>query len=149
MAGRLVVEVGWRRCCLETAGSELARWGMLFSGARWSRRADPAGSHLRLCRPTPVAGYIATYRMYHANTRTALLELYVLTDPRRLADCGVFHVCFSFLLSWGEIPYVLLSGLPRRHLFRPFLYNRILALPRICVVTSVTAREDVTLVSVA
>jgi hypothetical protein len=30
MAGRLVVEVGWRRCCLETAGSVLApHWGSL------------------------------------------------------------------------------------------------------------------------
>jgi hypothetical protein len=36
---------------------------------------------------------------------------------------------------------VLLSGLPRRHLYRPFLYNRILALPRIRVVTSVTVRN--------
>jgi hypothetical protein len=44
---------------------------------------------------------------------------------------------------------VLLSGLPSGHFFRTFLYNRILALPRICVVTSVAVRKGVTLVSVA
>jgi hypothetical protein len=34
MAGRLVVEVGWRRCCLETAGNVL-----LFTEAGLVRRA--------------------------------------------------------------------------------------------------------------
>jgi hypothetical protein len=47
---------------------------------------DPAGSHLSLRRPAPVPGYIAAYRTCRANTRTALLELYVLTGPCYLVD---------------------------------------------------------------
>jgi hypothetical protein len=89
MAGRLVVEVGWRRCCLEACWEccswlRLARWAVLFSEARWSQRVDLAGSHLSLFRPAPVAGYIATYRTCCKNTRTALLEMYVLTGPKHL-----------------------------------------------------------------
>jgi hypothetical protein len=79
-----VVQVSWRRCCLEDcweccSSLRLARWGVRFSEARWSQRVDLPGSHLSLRRPAPVAGYIATYRTCRAYTRTALLELYVLT----------------------------------------------------------------------
>jgi hypothetical protein len=43
-----VVEVGWRRCCLEDcweccSSLELARLGMLFSEARWSQRVSWSG----------------------------------------------------------------------------------------------------------
>jgi hypothetical protein len=84
-----VVQVGWRRCCLKDcweccSSLRLARWGVRFSEARWSQRVDPAGSHISLRRPAPIAGYIATYIMCRANTRTALLEMYVLTSPRHL-----------------------------------------------------------------
>jgi hypothetical protein len=41
------------------------------------QRVDLAGSHLSVRRPAPISGYIATYRACHANTRIALLELYV------------------------------------------------------------------------
>jgi hypothetical protein len=45
-----VVQVGWRRCCLEDcreccSSLGLARWGVLFSEARWSQRVDLADSH--------------------------------------------------------------------------------------------------------
>jgi hypothetical protein len=50
------------------------------------------------------------------NMPRELLEMNVLTGPRHLAYCGVFHVCFSVSLSWGEIPYVFLSGPTRRPL---------------------------------
>jgi hypothetical protein len=86
-----VVEVGWRRCCLEycrkwCSSLRLAWWGVLSSEARWSQRVDLAGSRWSLRRPAPVAGYIETYRTCRANTRTALLELDVLTGPSNLAD---------------------------------------------------------------
>jgi hypothetical protein len=71
MAGRVVVEVGWRRCCLETAGSVLAlHWGVLFSEDRWSQRVGLAGSHWSLRRPAPVG--VAAYRTCRARTLTAL-----------------------------------------------------------------------------
>jgi hypothetical protein len=45
MAGRLVVEVGWQRCCLKDcweccSSLRLARWSVLFSEAQWSQRVD-------------------------------------------------------------------------------------------------------------
>jgi hypothetical protein len=45
-----VVKVGWRRYCLEDcweccSSLGLARWGVLFSEARWNQRVDLAGSH--------------------------------------------------------------------------------------------------------
>jgi hypothetical protein len=48
IAGWLVVEVGWRRCCLEDcweccSSLELAEWGVLFSEARWSQRMSWSG----------------------------------------------------------------------------------------------------------
>jgi hypothetical protein len=91
MAGRLVVEVDWRCCCLKDWWKccsllELSQWDVLFSEARWNQRVDLAGSHLNLRRPAPIAGCIATYRTCRANTRTALLELNVLTVPSHLAD---------------------------------------------------------------
>jgi hypothetical protein len=137
VAGRLVVEVGWRRCCLETAGSVLAlHWGSLGQ-ACCSVKPDEAGELIWL---VPIKAFadlllsVVTLRLTERATQTALLVMYVLTGPRHLADCGI---CLSVLLSWKEIPDV------------PFLYNRILALPWICVVTSVTVRKGVTLVSVA
>jgi hypothetical protein len=54
---------------------------MLFNEARWSQRVDPAGSHLSLCRPAPIAGYIATYSKCYANSTAGM---YVLTSPRHL-----------------------------------------------------------------
>jgi hypothetical protein len=80
-----VVEVGWRRCCLKDWWSacsslRLTRWGVLFSEAQWSQRVDLAGSHLSVHRPAPIAGYIAASITYRANTRTALLELNLLTN---------------------------------------------------------------------
>jgi hypothetical protein len=60
IAGRLVVDVGWRRCCLEDcweycSSLELARWGELFSEARWNQRVNWSGwFSLSLRRPTPV-----------------------------------------------------------------------------------------------
>jgi hypothetical protein len=62
---------GWSRLtalllgdCWECACSSLmlAWWGVLFSEAQSSRRVDPAGSHLSLCRPAPVCGCVVTYR---------------------------------------------------------------------------------------
>jgi hypothetical protein len=47
--------------------TEARSWGVLFSEAQWSQRVDLADSHLSLCRPAPVAGYIATYRTCRAN----------------------------------------------------------------------------------
>jgi hypothetical protein len=44
-----VVEVGWRRCCLENcwecacSSLGLARWGVLFNEAWWSRRVSWSG----------------------------------------------------------------------------------------------------------
>jgi hypothetical protein len=91
MAGRLVAEVGWQRCCLKDcwgwcSSLGLARWGVLFSEARWSQRVNLAVSHLSLRRPALVASYTATYRTCRVDTRTALLELNVLTGPSHLAD---------------------------------------------------------------
>jgi hypothetical protein len=88
-----VVEVGWRRCCLKDCWEccyslGLAQWEVLFSEHRWSQRVDPACSHLSPHWPAPVPGYIATSRMCHAN---ALLEMYVLTCPRQLGNCGVLR----------------------------------------------------------
>jgi Na+-transporting NADH:ubiquinone oxidoreductase subunit NqrB len=68
----------------------------LGRAVQWSQRVDPAGSHLSLRRPAPVAGFIATYRTCHVSTRTALIELNVLTGPSRLADWSVFQV-------WGHV----------------------------------------------
>jgi hypothetical protein len=42
--------------------------------------------HLSFRRPAPVSGYIASSRTCRANTRTALLEMYMLTDPRHLGN---------------------------------------------------------------
>jgi hypothetical protein len=85
MAGRLVV-VGWRCCCLEDCWEccsvkpdEVREW------------VDSAGSHLNLCRPAPVAGYIVTSRMCHANTRSALLDCNLLTGLSHRADWSVFR----------------------------------------------------------
>jgi hypothetical protein len=140
---RLAVEVSWWRRCLEDCWEccyslRLARWGVLFSEARWSQRVswsdragwspmkpeselmrlgwlkpnearewvDPAGSHLSLYRPAPIAGYIATYRTCRANTRTALLEVNMLTGPRHLADWTVFHVCPCWCLEENFLTFV-------------------------------------------
>jgi hypothetical protein len=70
--------------------------GRAVREARRSQRVNLTGSHLSLRRPAPIAGYIATYRTYHANTRTALLELNLLTGPSRLANC----------LTWIPWPYL-------------------------------------------
>jgi hypothetical protein len=48
VAGRLVVEVGWRHCCLDDcweccSSPRLARWGVLFSEARWNQRVSWSG----------------------------------------------------------------------------------------------------------
>jgi hypothetical protein len=85
-----VVEVGWRRCCLEDcweccSSPRLARCTYCSVRPDEAREwVDPAGFHLSLRRPAPVPGYIATYRTCRSNTRNALLELYVLTGPCHL-----------------------------------------------------------------
>jgi hypothetical protein len=78
----IVIEVGWRRCCLKDCWECLLYTGARLMGraVQWSQRVDPAGSHLSLRRPAPIDGYIATSRTYHANNRTALLELNMLTE---------------------------------------------------------------------
>jgi hypothetical protein len=79
----------------------LARWGVLFSEARWSPRVDLAGSHLSLRRLAPIAGYIATSKTYRVNSRTALLELCMQTGPSRLTNYTVFHVyLFLYISGW-------------------------------------------------
>jgi hypothetical protein len=100
-----VVEVGWRRCCLKDWWECCSSLG-LARGACCSVKndearewVDPAVIHLSLRRPTPVAGYIASYRTCHADTRTALLELNVLTGPRHLADSTELFYCFFTIYS--------------------------------------------------
>jgi hypothetical protein len=137
-SGRLVVDVGWRRCdgrkscgwgrltalllgdCWECACSSLrlACWGVLFSEDRWSQRVHLAGSRWSLRRPAPVG--VAAYRTCRANCTTGMC---VLTGREASGwlwrlSCLFLHpyVYFSILLSWGEIPYVLPSGLPRKPL---------------------------------
>jgi hypothetical protein len=46
VAWRLVVEVSWRHCCLKDeccSSLRLARWGVLFSEARWNQRVSWSG----------------------------------------------------------------------------------------------------------
>jgi hypothetical protein len=90
MAWRLVVGVGWRRCCLEDcwecfSSLELAPWGVLFIEARWSQTVSWSDWFpLSFRQPAPIADYIAPYRTCRTNTRTALLKLYLLTCPSHL-----------------------------------------------------------------
>jgi hypothetical protein len=90
-----------------TAGSVALHWGSI-DGACCSVKldeagewVDPAGSHLSLSRPAPVAGYIVTYRTCCANTRTALLELYVLIGLRHL-DNSLYWTELSRLVNCLE-----------------------------------------------
>jgi hypothetical protein len=90
-----VVVVGWRRCCLETAGSVLAvHWGSLGE-ACCSVKPDEAGELIRLV-PTKVFTdlllSVVTLRVTEGATRTALLVMYVPTGPRHINDRGVIHV---------------------------------------------------------
>jgi hypothetical protein len=65
-------------------------------------KPDEAGELIRLVPTEVVADLllsVVTLRLTERATRTALLGMYALTGPRHLADCGVFHVCFSVLLS--------------------------------------------------
>jgi hypothetical protein len=110
VAWRLLVEVGWRRCCsvrlLECCCLlRLARWGVQFSEDRWSQGVSWSGwlRVLTLRRPAPVAGYIATSRTCHANTRNSLLEMYLPTGPRHLADWSVFYGYFCCCLETNPI----------------------------------------------
>jgi hypothetical protein len=84
-SGRLVIEVGWRRCdgrercgwgrltallledCWECTCSSLrlACWGVLFSEDRWGQRVDLAGSRWSLRRPASVG--VAAYRTCRAS----------------------------------------------------------------------------------
>jgi hypothetical protein len=62
---------------------------------------DPTGSHC-LRRPAPIAGYIASYRTCRANTRTSLLELYVLTGSSHLDNWSsrlAVYLCFCLELD--------------------------------------------------
>jgi hypothetical protein len=172
MVGRLAVGVGWQRCCFETAGNVL-----FFTEDRLVRRAvqwspmKPESELVRLGWLKPdEAGEWAGPAGFHLKSLPTCSSRWLHCDfqsvPHEHADCTAGNVranrseASSWLrrplcvllrpsVTWGEIPYVLLSGPPRRHLLRSFLYNRILALPRICVVTSVIVRKGVTLVSVA
>jgi hypothetical protein len=81
----LLLLVCWEYC----SSLRLTRWGVLFSEARWSQRVDPSGYHLSLRRPAPIDGYSLTCRTCRANTRTALLGMYMLTGPSRLAESRV------------------------------------------------------------
>jgi hypothetical protein len=76
-AGRLVVEVGWRHCCLETAGSVLALyWGSLGE-ACCSVKPDEAGELFWLVSikvfSDLLLSVVTLWRTERA-TRTALLE---------------------------------------------------------------------------
>jgi hypothetical protein len=125
-------------------GRETCSWSRLTTlllGDCWEPESWSSWFPLKSSPTCSVGGYVATYRTYHTNCTAGM---YALASLRHLADCGIFHVCFSDLLSGGEVPYARLSGLPRRHLFRPFLYNHILVLPPICVVTKVTPLRTVT-----
>jgi hypothetical protein len=113
-----VVEVGWLRCCLEDCWEcctslGLARWGVLFSEARWSQRVHLAGSHLSLSRPAPIAGYVATCGTCRANTRTALLELSIWTFvpcwgvPSVDAACN--NHCIVAVVGYHGNPVLLLG----------------------------------------
>jgi hypothetical protein len=106
-----VGEVGWRRCCLENCREcacfslGLARWGVLFSEARWSQRVDLAGSHLSLRRPAPITGYI---RLPESTTRRPelhcwkctckLVRVILLTKSKSLYDWQ------SVSMSWYRVP---------------------------------------------
>jgi hypothetical protein len=84
---RLVVEVGWRRCCLEDcweccSSLRLARWGVLFRELIW-------------LVPTKVFAdlllSLVTLRLAERATRTALLDCNLVTGPSRLlTDWSVF-----------------------------------------------------------
>jgi hypothetical protein len=64
---------------------------------------DLAGSHLSLRQPAPIAGYIVTYRTCRTNTRTAMLEMHVLTGCRHLADWLVFRLYCYWSLEVSPI----------------------------------------------
>jgi hypothetical protein len=89
--------------CWECACSSLrfAWWGVLFSEDRWSQRVDLAGSRWSLRRLAPVG--VAACRTCRLNTRSALLELYVLTGLRYLADWSVFYVYFCWCVKADQI----------------------------------------------
>jgi hypothetical protein len=84
MARRIVVEVGWWHCCLENcweccSSLELARWGVLFSGARWSQRVSWSGWFPLKSSPT------CSYRWLHYDIQN-VPELCVLTGPCHLGN---------------------------------------------------------------
>jgi hypothetical protein len=75
-------------------------WGSLNGVCCSVKPDDLAGSHLSLCRLAPIASYIATCRTCYANTRTALLELYLQTDLCRLANwSSCLANCTSYIVS--------------------------------------------------
>jgi hypothetical protein len=89
MAGRLVVEVGWRCRCLEDCWeccSSLSSLDGACCSVKHDEARDLGGSHLSFRQPAPIAGYIATYRTCYVSTRTALLGLFMLTGPRHLRN---------------------------------------------------------------
>jgi hypothetical protein len=127
---RLVGEIGWRHCdgratcgrsrltalrwpddlwskstdgaALETIGSVALHWGSLDRTC-CSVEPDEAGELIWLLRPAPVVGYITAYRTCRANTRTALLEMYVLTGRGHLAYWLVFRLYFCWSLEANPI----------------------------------------------
>jgi hypothetical protein len=58
-------------------------WGVLFSKARWNQRVDLAGSHLVFA---DLSLSLVTLRLTKRATRTALLEVYVLTGASHLSN---------------------------------------------------------------
>jgi hypothetical protein len=90
MAGRLVVEVGWRRCCLEDcweccSSLELVRWGVLFSEARKSQRVSWSGWFPLKTSPT------CSYRWLHCDLVRENKEFSTIIPirARRLYQNGV------------------------------------------------------------
>jgi hypothetical protein len=91
-----VVEVGWRCCCLEDcweccSSLGLARWGMLFMKPEsWSGWFPLKSSLTCSCR------------WLHCdlqNVPRELLEMYVLTGPRHLAEWLTELICVVSLIA--------------------------------------------------
>jgi hypothetical protein len=135
VAGLLVVGVGWPRCCWECVALQ---WGSLGEACYsvkplWSRRVSSSGWIPLKSSPTCSCWWLR-YGLQNVPRKHANCTAGMCVANRSWTSSWLRRLSRLFLrpLSGGEIPYVLLNEPPRRHLLRPFLHNRILALPRMC-----------------
>jgi hypothetical protein len=115
VTGRLLTESADGVAVRKAAGTacsslRFAGWGVLCSEAVWSQRVDPAGSHLRPRRSSPITRYALQWTIQYSNKFSSSSLSYIALNEQSVLVSGLHLGLMTRFLLLSDICGVHIVG---------------------------------------